>query len=50
MSIKWDEATTYKFLQIVLDQKWRYNWDKMGLTKHGWSQVYKEFQSQTGKH
>jgi hypothetical protein len=22
----------------------------MGLTNHGWSQVYKEFQAQTGKH
>jgi hypothetical protein len=45
MSVKWDDATTYLFLQIVLDQKRRYNWNKMGLTKHGWNQVYKEFQA-----
>jgi hypothetical protein len=50
MSAKWDDATTYLFLQIVLDQKRRYNWSKMGLTKHGWNQVYKEFQAQTGNH
>lgn len=50
MPVKWDDATTYLFLQIVLDQKRRYNWSKMGLTKHGWNQVYKEFQAQTGKH
>lgn len=45
----WDENTTKIFLDICIAEKDKFNFNKKGLTKLGWQDVYRLFRQQTGR-
>jgi hypothetical protein len=44
----WDDAPTKIFLDLCIIQKNLKNFNTLGLTKHGWQNVYCSFKEQTG--
>jgi hypothetical protein len=44
----WDATRTKIFLDLYIIQKNLNNFNSLGLTKHGWQQVYCSFKEQTG--
>jgi hypothetical protein len=46
---KWDENTTKIFLELCIVENEKLNYNKKGLTKTGWSNLYRNFRQQTGR-
>uniref|UniRef100_K4A2Y3 Myb/SANT-like domain-containing protein n=1 Tax=Setaria italica TaxID=4555 RepID=K4A2Y3_SETIT len=45
----WDDNTTKIFLDLCIDEKNKLNYNKKGLTKLGWHNLYTNFKQQTGR-
>ncbi|KAJ1278384.1 hypothetical protein BS78_04G075300 [Paspalum vaginatum] len=46
---EWDDKTTKIFLDLCIAEKDKANFNKKGLTKLGWQNVYRLFRQQTGR-
>lgn len=46
----WSDMATKTLLDLCIEQKRLFNWNRLGPSPHGWQNIYPKFEQQTGLH